>query len=120
MSSQPRRRRLEVEDIGDVTVINFVDRKILDEQNIQVIGEQLFSLVDQDGRRKLLLNFRNVEYLSSAALGKLITLNKKLQAGGGRLILCNIDPQIYEVFEITKLDKFFNIQKEEQAALQSF
>ena len=66
MSTQPRRRRLEVEDIGDVTVVNFVDRKILDEQNIQVIGEQLFGLVDEVGRRKLLLNFGNVEYLSSA------------------------------------------------------
>jgi len=120
MSSQPRRRRLEVEQIGDVTVVNFVDRKILDEQNIQIIGDQLFSLVDQDGLRKLLLNFGNVEYLSSAALGKLITLNKKLQGVGGRLVLCNIVPQIYEVFEITRLDKFFNIQKEEQAALQAF
>lgn len=120
MSVQPRRRRLEVEEIGDVTVINFLDKKILDEQNIQTIGQQLFDLVDQEGRRKLLLNFGNVEYLSSAALGKLITLNKKLQTAGGRLILCNIDPQIHEVFEITKLDKFFNIQKEEQAALQSF
>src|SRR5216110_1895395 len=119
MSAQPRRRRLEVEDIGDVTVVNFVDRKILDEQNIQVTGEQLFSLVDEAGRRKVLLNFGNVEYLSSAALGKLITLNKKLQAAGGRLILCNIDPQIYKVFEITKLNKLFNIHKEEQAALQS-
>ncbi len=120
MSSQPRRRRLEVEQIGDVTVVNFIDRKILDEQNIQIIGEQLFSLVDEEGCRKLLLNFGNVEFLSSAALGKLITLNKKLQAAKGRLILCNIDPQIHEVFEITKLDKFFNIQKEEQAALQAF
>jgi anti-sigma B factor antagonist len=120
MSSQPRRRRLEVEQIGDVTVVHFVDRKILDEQNIQIIGDQLFSLVDNDGLRKLLLNFGNVEYLSSAALGKLITLHKKLQAVGGRLVLCNIDPQIYEVFEITRLDKFFNIQKEEQAALQAF
>src|SRR5438067_942059 len=121
MSSQaPRRRRLEVEDIGDVTVVSFTDRKILDEQNIQVIGEQLFSLVDELGRKKLLLNFGNVEYLSSAALGKFITLNKKVNAAGGRLILCNIDPQIYEVFEITKLNKLFNIQKEEQAALQAF
>ena len=121
MSSQPpRRRRLEVEDIGDVTVVNFTDKKILDEQNIQIIGEQLFGLVDEDGRRKILLNFGNVEYLSSAALGKLITLNKKLQQAGGKLILCNIDPQIYEVFEITKLNKLFNIQKEEQAALQAF
>src|SRR6059058_5967028 len=90
MSSPTRRRRLEVEEIGDVTVVNFVDRKILDEQNIQIIGEQLFSLVDEDGRRKILLNFGNVEYLSSAALGKLITLNKKVNAVGGRLILCNI------------------------------
>jgi anti-sigma B factor antagonist len=120
MSSQPRRKRLEVEDIGDVTVVNFTDKKILDEQNIQIIGEQLFSLVDELGRKKLLLNFGNVEYLSSAALGKFITLNKKVNGVGGRLILCNIDPQIYEVFEITKLNKLFNIQKEEQAALQAF
>jgi anti-sigma B factor antagonist len=120
MSSQPRRRRLEVEDIGDVTVVNFVDRKILDEQNIQIIGEQLFSLVEEVGRRKILLNFSNVEYMSSAALAKLITLNKKLQSVNGRLVLCNVDPQIYEVFEITKLNKLFDIQAEEQAALQVF
>ena len=120
MATPPKRRRLELEEVGDVTVVSFVDKKILDEQNIQIIGEQLFSLVDELGRRKLILNFSNVEYLSSAALGKFITLNKKVNAAGGRLVLCNIDPQIYEVFEITKLNKLFNIQKEEQAALQAF
>jgi anti-sigma B factor antagonist len=120
MSSQPRRRRLEVEDLGDVTVVSFTDRKILDEQNIQVIGDQLFGLVDENGRKKLLLNFGNVEYMSSAALGKLITLNKKVQSAGGRLVLCNIDPQIREVFEITKLDKLFVIRGDEQEALQMF
>lgn len=120
MSSQPRRRRLEVEDYGEVTVVNFIDRKILDEQNIQKIGEDLFSLVDELGRKKILLNFSNVEYLSSAALGKFITLNKKVQSSGGKLVMCNISDDIYEVFEITKLNKLFNIQKEEQTALQVF
>ena len=120
MSTQPRRRRLEVEDIGEVTVVNFTDKKILDEQNIQIIGEQLFSLVDALNRKKLVLNFSNVEYLSSAALGKLITLNKKVNGAGGKLVLCAIDPQIKEVFEITKLDRLFNIQKDEQSALQVF
>jgi len=119
-TQQPRRRRLEVEIIGDVTVVNFVDRKILDEQNIQVIGEQLFSLVDEESSRKMLLNFGNVEYLSSAALGKLISLNKKLQGVKGKLVLCNIDKSIMEVFEITRLDKFFKIVKDEQTGLQSF
>ena len=52
MSAEPRKRRLEVEEIGDVTVVNFVDRKILDEQNIQIIGEQLFELVDSEGNTR--------------------------------------------------------------------
>jgi len=119
-AQNPRRRRLEVEDIGDVTVVNFVDRKILDEQNIQLIGEQLFSLVDDLGRRKILLNFQNVEFLSSAALGKLITLNRKLQSVEGRLVMCSIAKEIREVFEITKLDKLFKIYNEEQAVCYHF
>ena len=113
-------RRLDIEEVGDVTVAKFLDKKILDEGNIQIIGNQLFALVEEDARQKIVLDFSNVEYLSSAALGKLITLNKKLQGVSGRLVLCNIDPQIYEVFEITKLNKLFNIQKEEQEALQAF
>lgn len=120
MSTSPRRRRLEVEDYGDITVVNFIDRKILDEQNIQKIGEDLFSLVDELGRKKILLNFSNVEYLSSAALGKFITLNKKVQSVAGKLVMCNINEDIFEVFEITKLNKLFNIQKDEQTALQTF
>jgi anti-sigma B factor antagonist len=120
MSTQPKRRRLEVEDCGEITVVNFIDKKILDEQNIQKIGEDLFSLVDELNRKKILLNFGNVEYLSSAALGKFITLNKKVQTAGGKLVMCNINDDIFEVFEITKLNKLFNIQKDEQTALQAF
>jgi anti-sigma B factor antagonist len=120
MTQQPRRRRLEVEDVGDVAVVNFVDKKILDEQNIQMIGDDLFRLVDEQGRKKILLNFSNVEFLSSAALGKLITMNRKVQAVKGKLVLCGISKEIREVFEITKLDKLFVIRQEEQVALQEF
>src|SRR5262249_51807878 len=69
------------------------------------------SLEDDPGRRKLLLNFGNVEYLSSAALEMLVTLNKKVTQAAGELILCNIAPQIYEIFEITKLNKLFRIER---------
>ena len=67
-----------------------------------------------------LLNFSNVEFLSSAALGKLITLDKKVKANGGRLKLSNIRPEIYEVFAITKLNKLFDIKDEEADALSAF
>lgn len=113
-------RRLEVSEVGDVTVVRFVDRKILDESNIQELGEELFQLVDEEKRKKLLLNFTSVGFLSSAALGKLIMLEKKVKAQGGMLKLSNIKPEIYEVFELTRLNKYFDIRDEEADALAAF
>ena len=110
-------RRIDIEDVGDVTVAKFTDKKILDENNIQMIGNQLSGLVDDDGRRKIILDFSNVEYLSSAALGKLITMNQKVRDVGGTLRLCSIRPDIFEVFAITRLNKVFDIRDDQQAAL---
>ncbi|MBX9654498.1 STAS domain-containing protein [bacterium] len=116
----PTQRRIETEEIGDVTVVRFVDRRILDEQNIQLIGDQLFALVDEDHRTKILLDFGSVEYLSSAALGKLLNLNKKVDKMQGQLRLCRIKPEILEVFQITRLDKVFSIYEDQGIALESF
>lgn len=113
-------RRIDVEEVGDVTVATFVDKKILDENNIQQIGSQLFALVEEDDRKRIVLDFSNVEYLSSAALGKLITMDKKVKANGGKLRLCSIRPDIYEVFAITKLNKLFDIKDTQEDALQGF
>ena len=111
-------RRLDIEEVGGVTVAQFVDKKILDETNIQNIGNQLFALVDEDGRKKIVLDFSTVEYLSSAALGKLITMDKKVKAAKAKLRLCCIRPEIYEVFEITRLNKIFDIKPTRDDALE--
>jgi anti-sigma B factor antagonist len=113
-------RRLDIEEIGDITIAKFIDRKILDENNIQVIGNQLFGLIDEERRTKIILDFSNVEYLSSAALGKLITMEKKVKAAKGKLRLCCIRPEIYEVFAITKLNRLFKICEDQERALEGF
>jgi anti-sigma B factor antagonist len=109
MSQPPRRRRLDLEDVGDVIVVRFVDRKLLDEQNIQIIGEQLFSLVDEDGRRKLLLDMENVEYLSSAMLGKIFTLQRKMDELGGMMAFFAMAPEIMEVWDIIRLQHWLRV-----------
>jgi anti-sigma B factor antagonist len=113
-------RRLDVNQVGDVTVVRFRDHKIVEDINIQQLGQELFQLVEADSRDKLLLNFSSVDFLSSAALGKLITLDKKVKAHGGALKLSNIRPEIYEVFTITKLDRLFDIRDDEADALAAF
>jgi anti-sigma B factor antagonist len=113
-------RRLDIEEVNGVTIARFTDKKILDESNIQIIGNQLFNLVDEDHRQKIVLDFTNVEYLSSAALGKLITMDKKVKASGGKLRLCAIRSDIKEVFKITRLDKLFQILDNRDKALEGF
>lgn len=113
-------RRLDIDEVGDVTIAKFIDKKILDEGNIQIIGNQLFGLVEEDGRQKIVLDFANVEYLSSAALGKLITLDKKVKSAKGKLRLCSVRPDIYEVFAITKLNKLFDMYENQEKALEGF
>lgn len=112
--------RLVVTEDGGVTRVQFLDRNILDEGTIQHIGEQLGKLVEMREGVKLLLNFDRVEHLSSAALGTLITLNNQIRQKRGQLRLANIDPQIYEVFVITKLNRIFEIHEDIQKAVASF
>ncbi len=113
-------RHLDVNQVGDVTVVRFRDHKIVEDINIQQLGQEMFQLVEADSRDKLLLNFSAVDFLSSAALGKLITLDKKMKAHGGALKLSNIRPEIYEVFAITKLNRLFDIKDDEADALAAF
>jgi anti-sigma B factor antagonist len=113
-------RRLNVSDVGDVTVVRFVDRRILDEANIQEMGQELFQIVEEQGKKQLLLNFSGVEFLSSAALGKLITLDKRVKSHSGKLMLSNIRPEIYEVFKITRLNTTLDIKDDEADALAAF
>jgi anti-sigma B factor antagonist len=112
--------RLLIQSEGDITRIGFVDRNILEEASIQQIGDEVSEIIDQSDNPKILLSFNNVEHLSSAALGTLITINRKVRQKGGQLRLANIDPQIYEVFVITRLNKLFQIFDETEEAVRSF
>ena len=112
--------RLRVSQADGVTRIEFVDRNILDEANIQQIGEEIGEIIDASAVPKILISFNNVDHLSSAALGTLITINNKIRTKDGQLRLANIDKQIYEVFVITKLNKLFQIHGAAEEAIASF
>jgi anti-sigma B factor antagonist len=112
--------RLRVKHVGDVIQVEFLDRNILDEANIQHIGEEIQTLIESRPKPRLLISFANVDHLSSAALGTLITINNRVRNAGGQLRLSDIDPQIFEVFVITKLNKLFEIHETAADAIKSF
>jgi anti-sigma B factor antagonist len=110
----------EWEDSGGVAVVRFTTRAIRDDRIIRALFEQFERLVDEGGRRKMLLNFNGIEAFASYAIGKLIVLNNKLRPPEGRLALCSLTENVNEIVDIMKLRRQFHIYETEQEALQSF
>ncbi len=111
---------LSITNSEGVRIVEFAQRKILDELCISEIRDELSKLVTDTVGVKLLVSFKKVDHLSSAALGVLITLNKQVTDQQGTLKLSDITPRIYEVFKITRLNKLFDIYDTAEQALSSF
>ena len=109
--------RMNVEQAGDVSVVELKDRKILEEMSIMQIGEQLNAMVAAAEVPKVVIDFTNVAHMSSSALGILITLHKRIREKRGQLRLCCIQSAIYEIFVITRLNEIFSICQSRQEAL---
>lgn len=105
---------------GEVLVVYFNDAKILDEVRINQIHADLKEMVSKAEHRKLVLNFQNVAFMSSAMIGKLILIHKQAKADQVDLKLSNISASIMEVFKIMKLNKLFQIFDDESQAVKSF
>jgi anti-sigma B factor antagonist len=112
--------RLQVKDFKGVWIVEFADRRILDEMCILEIQEELEKLIVAKAGGSFVLSFKSVEHLSSAALGMLITLKNKVEEHQGKLKLSDINPQIFEVFKITRLNKMFDIHPTIDQARASF
>ena len=108
----------ELQQQGDVTIIRFTKSRILDSGTLQQLGDSLFRIVDEEGASKLVVNLGEVSFLSSAALNRLILLKKKVQQQGGQLMLVELKPEIQRVFEISRLDTFFDILDQQATALE--
>jgi anti-sigma B factor antagonist len=101
----------------DVTVVHFTGYKAsLDEEALHRIHDHLLILAYESSEAELLLDFGNVEYLSSTALSTLVSLHKKLLASGRRMTVANLSPRVHSVFRITRLDKILNLRLAGQEA----
>jgi len=107
---------LSARNDGDCTAVALVGENIaLDEEAALALAQQLFSLVDQFGGRHYVLDLANVHYLTSTTLDKLVVLNGRLRGLGGKLTLCNLNPQVHELFNVTGLSEPLHVREPGQA-----
>jgi anti-anti-sigma factor len=110
----------DVKQIGDVTVVTFLQPETFHEETIDLLGKELLHLFGQLTIPHLLLNFRPVDRMSSHLLGELLVLHKKVLNAGGRLALCEFNPLLRDTFRVLGLEQVFRIYDREAEAVASF
>jgi anti-sigma B factor antagonist len=110
---------LNVYTEGGVAVVTFATSHILDQSNVQALGDDLDALVDEHKHRYILIDFKGVTYMSSTVMGRLAGLLQKVQAAGGEVRLCGIEEEVKEIFDTLSYDKLFKMYRTRRAGLKA-
>ncbi len=103
-----------------VLIVYVRDVRLIDESRIEGLGAELNSMLNSAKEDKMLMNFRNVKFMGSAMIGKIIQLSKKCKESGMDLRFCDMNENLLEVFELMKLTKVLSIYPTEESALEAF
>jgi len=100
--------------------IDFIKIKgYLDAHTAQVLERTIEELV-KDGRVKIVVNFRDLEYISSAGLGVFMVFIEEIRNGGGDIKLVELKPKVFTVFDLLGFPMLFDILQHEEEALLKF
>ena len=106
------------EKVQDVGIIRFCFNEI-NLQEREDIKKELKSFISS-GDTKFVIDLSKVGFLSSLALALIVFFAKEVKALGGSIKLCGLSSEALGVFQVTQLDKVFEIYDKEQDALKSF
>ena len=107
---------LLVTQLDDVTIVTFRKTSILDSIAVEAIADELYKLVDKEARRKTLLNFSAVRFLSSQMLSVLLNLHQKAGDIGGKVVICAMRDELKRIFKIMNLHKVLHFADGESEA----
>src|SRR3954463_8864575 len=109
-----------INTIDKATVIEFRTPSLMDPIDLQNIGDALYPIIDDQDRRNIILDFEKVQYLSSQAIGIVLTMHKKLSAlKHSKLILCGVGAKLMQLIKITCLDKVLTIKPSQREAVNA-
>ena len=110
--------KISLRENGDVKVVDMAGHL---DTNTSVQAEgYLVQLIDNQGADKILINFKELKYISSAGLRILLATTKKIKGKGGELKLSNLVPIVKEVFDISGFSMIISVHNDEEEALSKF
>lgn len=100
-----------------ISVVRLLGR--LDSNTSPDFEQKLFEVIE-DGERSVIVDFEELDYISSAGLRVLLKAAKELKRSQGKIVLCSMKDYIKEVFEIAGFVALFPIVPSMGDAIEEF
>ena len=110
---------VQIHNMDGILVAEFWDCLRLDPAPVQDIRKHYEAHVQKQGRPELVVDLSGVGFAGSAALGNFVALHRLVRQHGGRIVFCNVDPTVSEVFRASKLESLFGFESDRDAALHA-
>jgi anti-sigma B factor antagonist len=104
--------------VGGVTIVDLRGRIVLGEASTGL--RDLVQYLASEGIKKILLNFRDVDYIDSSGLGELVSAFTSIRSQGGELKLLNLSKRVRSLLQITRLLTVFDVTDDEATSVKSF
>jgi len=98
---------LNLEKINGFDILTVQDQRI-DAHNSAELKEYLSQLIER-GETQIIVQLEHVRFIDSSGLGALLSGHKQLASKAGKFALSNIQPQVLSMFELTRLNRVFDI-----------
>jgi anti-sigma B factor antagonist len=108
---------LRLEQADDAVVVGVAVDLLTEDVNLEQFGHELFALVEQFGCRRLVVNLGEVRMVTSAGLGKLITLHRKMHRHRGSVFFCHLQEAVEDVLKTSRLITYLQVAPDVAAAL---
>jgi anti-sigma B factor antagonist len=96
-------RQLEIRSEGDVLILILQARELRTEEDCAALRQEFMDAIRQSGAKKVVVDFSQVAYLTSAAYRPLLALRRMSHQAGARLVLCNLSEDVATVFYVSRL-----------------
>jgi anti-sigma B factor antagonist len=104
-------------DSGNLSILHL--HGFLDAHTAPELEKHLDQLI-QENRYQIIVNFQNLNYISSAGLGVFMGKIESIRSNEGDIKMCGMTPKIFRVFDLLGFPALYHIVDEENAALQLF
>ena len=111
--------QINIREQGEVTILDLAGEIRLDDERGDSLQDAVRSQIEA-GKKSVLLNFKNLDFIDSSGLGAFLMCIRKLRSDGGEMKICGMTSPVKALFELVRMHRVCHVTETVDEAVEAF